>query len=83
LFADALVEVNIVFLINIVLISQPQSFIGVDEIPLPNFALNFFCLLFLRFLFDFKIIIYHFWHFRSCFFNFLLFVHIDWEINKF
>jgi hypothetical protein len=83
LLADALVEVNIVLVINIVLVSQPQSFIGIDELPVPYLPLDLLFGLFCLF-FDLKVIT----SFFSCilgnylFFNLFLFVQIYGEINE-
>lgn len=83
LLADALVKVNIVLVINVVFVSQPQSFICVDEFPVPYLPLDLLFGLF-SLLFDLKIIA----SFLSCilgnylFFNLFLFVQIDGEINE-
>lgn len=46
LLADAFVEIDVVLIIDIVLLSQPDCLVCVDSLPFPNCSLDLLCLLF-------------------------------------
>ena len=77
------VEFNVVLVIDVVLVSQPESLVGVDEIPLPHLPLHLLCFAGLCFLLDLEVIPFLFGLLGSCFLlDFLLLVHVDGEVNE-
>ena len=84
LSTDTFVKIYVVFFIDVILVSEPKSFVSVDEIPLPYFSLDFLCFSWFCLFFDLQIILLLFGLLRSDFLlYFLFFVHIDREINEF
>jgi len=84
LFTDAFVEIDVVLFVDIVLISQPESFVFVDLLPLVDCSFDFFSFWFVCFLFDFEVVFCGFGCFYFDFFLDLFFViEVDGEINEF
>ena len=79
----AFVEFNVVFVIYVVLVSQPESLVSVDEVPLPHLPLHLLCFAGLGFLLDLEVIPFLFGLLGSCLLlDFLFLVHVDGEVNE-
>lgn len=86
MLAQTLVKINVVFFINVILVSQPEGLVSVDLLPFEYCFLDFFGL-WLLFLFGllylqvfFSIGLFDFdWLFD---FNLFLVVQVNWEINE-
>ena len=80
----AFVELNVILVVDVVLVSQPESLVGVDEVPLPHLSLYLLCFACLCFLLDLEVIPFFFGLFGSCLLlDFLFFVHVDGEVDEF
>lgn len=83
LFADALVEVYVVIVVDIVFLSQPNGLVVVDPLPFPHCPLDFLCLCLVSSLLDLQIIIAGLRGFnRHILLNFFLVVDINGEIDE-
>lgn len=83
LFAQTFIKVNIVFLIDIILISEPKGLIYIDLIPLKDSFLYllrlllFLCFLYFNIIITFGLLLY--WSINLYFF---LFVKVDGKVNE-
>ena len=82
MLANAFVEIYIIFIIDIVLFSKPNSFVIVYFFPFPNCSLYLLGLLF-SFFFYLKVFFFRIRSFDGNFFlNLLLVVDVDREVNE-
>lgn len=81
LLGEALIKFDIILLVKIVFVSEPNCFIGIDLVPFELSFFNFF--LWLIFFFgNFDIFIGLVFFFRSINFSFNFFLQINGEIDK-
>lgn len=84
LFADALVEVYVVIIVNIVFLSQPNGLVVVDSLPFPHCTLDLLSLRLVGGLLDLEIVVVGLRGFhRHILLNFFLVVDINREIDEF
>lgn len=83
MFADTFVKLDVVLLIDVVLISKPESLISVDLLPLPHFSL-YLLFLGLLLLLYFKFVLLSLFCLigNNLFFDFLFLVEINREVDK-
>lgn len=84
LFAHALIKVNVVIIIDVILLSQPKSFISIDLFPFENCLFYLLSCLFFGFILHLDIIIRSFRCLSLSFLNLnlLLVIDIDREIDE-
>lgn len=82
MLAYALVEIDVVFIVNIVLLSKPNRLVCIYLFPFPNCSLDLLCFLF-GFLFHFKVFLVSLSALNRHFLlDFLLVVDVDWEVDE-